>query len=178
MHSSQRSDAMATTAPTSRCNVPGCTRVTWNGESGTQCCRTCNASGGASHGPVCDETNVTSEEEEKEECISDAGLSASTASTCIGDQWQKIRQVLSALRKCGMKSCHSKCCLYFVLWFLLFIFTGFLWSLIRHPAAVVLTVPHSLLWVWWCKKGEDRPSKEIKEEKELAEEVGCRQVFC
>jgi len=34
-----------------RCDVPGCTRVTWNGKSGTQCCRTCKASDGASHGP-------------------------------------------------------------------------------------------------------------------------------
>ena len=40
-----------------RCDVPGCTRVTWNGKSGTQCCRTCKASEGSSHGPVCDETN-------------------------------------------------------------------------------------------------------------------------
>ena len=45
-----------------RCDVPGCTRVTWNGKSGTQCCRTCKASDGASHGPVCDETNAASTE--------------------------------------------------------------------------------------------------------------------
>ena len=51
------STAAPSTASTSRCDVPGCTRVTWNGKSGTQCCRTCKASEGSSHGPVCDETN-------------------------------------------------------------------------------------------------------------------------
>ena len=38
------------------CNVSGCTRETWNGHSGEQCCRTCTASGGKSHGPDCQES--------------------------------------------------------------------------------------------------------------------------
>ena len=36
------------------CDVGGCTRVTWNGDFGAQCCRTCKSSGGASHGPECE----------------------------------------------------------------------------------------------------------------------------
>ena len=36
-----------------RCNVPGCSRDTWNGQPGEQCCRTCKSSGGAQHGPDC-----------------------------------------------------------------------------------------------------------------------------
>jgi len=36
------------------CNVLGCSRVTWNGKSDTQCCRTCKSSSGARHGPECD----------------------------------------------------------------------------------------------------------------------------
>jgi len=38
------------------CNVSGCTRETWNGHSGEQCCRTCKASSGKSHGPDCQES--------------------------------------------------------------------------------------------------------------------------
>jgi len=36
------------------CNVSGCTRVTWNGMAGQQCCRSCLSSGGARHGPECE----------------------------------------------------------------------------------------------------------------------------
>ena len=36
------------------CNVSGCTRVTWNGMAGQQCCRSCLSSGGARHGPKCE----------------------------------------------------------------------------------------------------------------------------
>ena len=36
------------------CDVGGCTRVTWNGEFGGQCCRTCKSSSGAGHGPDCE----------------------------------------------------------------------------------------------------------------------------
>ena len=35
------------------CNTPGCTRNTWNGQHGEQCCRTCMATNGASHGLDC-----------------------------------------------------------------------------------------------------------------------------
>jgi hypothetical protein len=38
------------------CNVSGCTRATWNGLLGEQCCRTCKASSGKSHGPDCEES--------------------------------------------------------------------------------------------------------------------------
>ena len=38
------------------CGVSGCTRETWNGHSGKQCCRTCKASSGKSHGPDCQES--------------------------------------------------------------------------------------------------------------------------
>jgi hypothetical protein len=36
------------------CDVAGCSRVTWNGDFGEQCCRTCKSSGGAKHGPDCE----------------------------------------------------------------------------------------------------------------------------
>ena len=36
-----------------RCNVPGCSRETWNGQPGEPCCRTCKSSGSAEHGPDC-----------------------------------------------------------------------------------------------------------------------------
>ena len=36
------------------CDVAGCSRATWNGDSGGQCCRTCKASDGARHGPDCE----------------------------------------------------------------------------------------------------------------------------
>jgi hypothetical protein len=35
------------------CNMPGCTRETYNGQQGEQCCRTCKNTSGASHGPDC-----------------------------------------------------------------------------------------------------------------------------
>jgi len=35
------------------CNMPGCTRKTWNGQQGEQCCRTCKTSNGQSHGIDC-----------------------------------------------------------------------------------------------------------------------------
>jgi hypothetical protein len=35
------------------CNRQGCSRETWNGRKGEQCCRTCMSSNGTSHGPVC-----------------------------------------------------------------------------------------------------------------------------
>ena len=38
------------------CNVSGCTRATWNGLLGEQCCRTCKSSSGKSHGPDCEES--------------------------------------------------------------------------------------------------------------------------
>jgi len=34
--------------------VAGCSRVTWNGQQGEQCCRTCQQSSGASHGADCE----------------------------------------------------------------------------------------------------------------------------
>ena len=39
---------------TATCDVAGCSRVTWNGDFGGQCCRTCKSSGGAKHGPDCE----------------------------------------------------------------------------------------------------------------------------
>jgi len=36
------------------CSVAGCSRNTWNGQPGQQCCRTCYNSDGGSHGPDCD----------------------------------------------------------------------------------------------------------------------------
>ena len=36
------------------CSVAGCSRNTWNGQPGQQCCRTCHNSNGRSHGPDCD----------------------------------------------------------------------------------------------------------------------------
>jgi len=48
--------------------------VTWNGESGTQCCRTCKASGAASHGPVCDDTNAASAAALSEEVMEDCSI--------------------------------------------------------------------------------------------------------
>jgi hypothetical protein len=36
------------------CDVAGCLRATWNGCVGEQCCHTCKASGGTSHGPDCE----------------------------------------------------------------------------------------------------------------------------
>jgi len=36
------------------CDVAGCSRATWNGDFGEQCCRTCKSSGGAKHGPDCE----------------------------------------------------------------------------------------------------------------------------
>jgi hypothetical protein len=36
------------------CNMPECKRETWNGRKGEQCCRTCKASNGTSHGPECE----------------------------------------------------------------------------------------------------------------------------
>jgi len=41
-----------------RCSVPGCSRVTWNGQSGEQCCRTCRKSKGLSHGEICDSSET------------------------------------------------------------------------------------------------------------------------
>jgi hypothetical protein len=38
------------------CSVAGCSRNTWNGQPGQQCCRTCRDSNGRSHGPDCDRT--------------------------------------------------------------------------------------------------------------------------
>ncbi len=38
----------------SSCNTPGCTRETWNGQTGEQCCRTCKHSNATSHGPDCE----------------------------------------------------------------------------------------------------------------------------
>jgi hypothetical protein len=35
------------------CNMPGCTRETYNGQQGEQCCRTCKISNGQSHGHDC-----------------------------------------------------------------------------------------------------------------------------
>jgi hypothetical protein len=35
------------------CNMQGCSRETWNSRNGEQCCRSCLASDGNSHGPVC-----------------------------------------------------------------------------------------------------------------------------
>lgn len=37
-----------------RCTTRGCSRATWNGESGQACCRTCTRSSGSSHGPDCE----------------------------------------------------------------------------------------------------------------------------
>ena len=37
-----------------KCNVAGCSRPTWNGPPGEQCCRTCKHSASAKHGPVCE----------------------------------------------------------------------------------------------------------------------------
>ncbi len=37
------------------CNTRGCTRETWNGQEGEQCCRTCNNSNAKSHGPECEQ---------------------------------------------------------------------------------------------------------------------------
>ncbi len=36
------------------CNMPGCTRKSWNGQQGEQCCRTCKTSNGIQHGPDCE----------------------------------------------------------------------------------------------------------------------------
>jgi hypothetical protein len=36
------------------CSVAGCSRNTWNGQPGQQCCRTCHNSNGSRHGPDCD----------------------------------------------------------------------------------------------------------------------------
>ena len=41
-------------AGSATCSVAGCMRVTWNGLPGEQCCRTCNSSDGARHGPDCE----------------------------------------------------------------------------------------------------------------------------
>ena len=41
-------------AGSATCSVAGCMRVTWNGQPGEQCCRTCNSSDGARHGPACE----------------------------------------------------------------------------------------------------------------------------
>ena len=37
-----------------RCSMAGCMRLTWNGRSREQCCRTCKDSHGAFHGPDCE----------------------------------------------------------------------------------------------------------------------------
>lgn len=36
------------------CCAPGCSRETWNGQPGQTCCRSCQGSGGAVHGPDCE----------------------------------------------------------------------------------------------------------------------------
>ncbi len=36
-----------------KCEVSGCSRVTWNGKKGEQCCRTCKLTGGARHDDGC-----------------------------------------------------------------------------------------------------------------------------
>jgi ribA/ribD-fused uncharacterized protein len=36
------------------CSVAGCSRDTWNGHPGQQCCRSCHISNGGKHGPDCD----------------------------------------------------------------------------------------------------------------------------
>lgn len=36
------------------CSTVGCTRKSWNGQSGESCCRTCAKSNGHAHGPDCD----------------------------------------------------------------------------------------------------------------------------
>ena len=39
------------------CSTRGCPRPSWNGDAAVGCCRTCSNTGGAAHGPVCDEQN-------------------------------------------------------------------------------------------------------------------------
>lgn len=40
------------------CNVAGCSRSTYNGQVGEQCCRTCKESNGARHGPECEKRTL------------------------------------------------------------------------------------------------------------------------
>ena len=50
----QMGDRGAEGVPLFFCNIPGCTREVWIGQKGEQCCRTCKASNGTSHGPDCE----------------------------------------------------------------------------------------------------------------------------
>ena len=70
------------------CDVAGCSRATWNGDFGEQCCRTCKASDGARHGPDC----------EAKAKAAAAGLSSSTPSAStmkIGDR-VRVRQCVAS----------------------------------------------------------------------------------
>ena len=70
------------------CDVAGCSRATWNGNSGEQCCRTCKASDGARHGPDC----------EAKAKAAAVGLSSSTQSPSrmkIGDRVRVRQSVVS-----------------------------------------------------------------------------------
>lgn len=49
----QEDKAKRAASPVAICSVPGCSRTSWNGKLGQQCCRTCQTSGGKHHGPVC-----------------------------------------------------------------------------------------------------------------------------
>ena len=52
--SASASSERAGRAPPATCTTRSCTRESWNGMAGA-CCRTCDNTGGAAHGPKCDE---------------------------------------------------------------------------------------------------------------------------
>ena len=83
------------------CDVAGCTRVTWNGEFGGQCCRTCKSSSGAGHGPDCEgkAAAAAAEKASEEAGAAKKAREAEVAALAAAEEEKKAKEAAAAAAK-------------------------------------------------------------------------------
>ena len=83
------------------CDVGGCTRVTWNGGFGGQCCRTCKCSSGAGHGPDCEAKAAiaAAEKASEEAAAAKTAREAEVAAVAAAEEEKKAKEAAAAAAK-------------------------------------------------------------------------------